>query len=513
MPRLRQQFVQAYTSSGNINTEFENLIRYINAAELGNKTIGELLSTIFNDNGEFDGPIEMRLDSESGLQFRVGTYQDATAGWQSIADISDLRGPSGSNVGLIEGPFFYNRQDFVATSGQTVFAYNIDDATDDIIVYVNGLLQPSSGAYTKDALTNTVTFLSGLTLADKVTIYSVRVQQVTNYRRSDIVSSAGQAVFSFPHTEQETLLVFRNGLVQVPGGSNDYTTNDLTDTITFTTTLTLGEIVTIMTVENSSLTNVGGLMLEDEYTDENGLIKYNKLAIANDEIPQSKVNGLATQLASKIRGFIGSSTPVGAVSGDFWQDTSTTPNRLKFYDGSQWLQTSPDSTLPSFVAADALKYVRVNASGTALEYGTIDFSSLVPKTYIGASNGVAGLDSTGKLPVDQLPQTYSANTVNYYNAASVTNTTVFVYRPFRQKIRIDGISHKLAAGTCSIQLSIDGVAVGSVHAVNTTVANTPLGTVIEIDATTKSRRIEIVITGASGASGLEVALSVTTVTV
>lgn len=513
MPRLRQQYPQNYVSSGNINTEFENVIRYLNAAELGNKTIGELLEIIFDDDGEFAGPIDMRLDPTDGLQFRVGTYTDDEAGWETITDIESIRGTAGANVGTIEGPFFYNRQEFTATAGQTVFSYNLDDATDDILVYLNGALQASTGVYTTDATLNTVTFASGLTVSDKVTIYSVRVQQVTNYRRSDIVATAGQAVFPFVHTEQETLLVFRNGLVQVPGGGNDYTSNDASDTITFTSTLSAGEIVTVMTVENSSLTNVGGLMLEDEYTDANGLILYNKLAIEDDEIPQAKVSGLATQLTAKAKITVASSAPVGPVSGDFWLDTSAVPNRLKFYDGTQWLLTSPESTLPSFTAVDANKFIRVNASGTALEYGSVDFSTLVPKTFIGAANGVAELDSTGKLPVDQLPQTYAAYTVDYYTSGAVANGTFFAHRPFRQKVRIDGISYKLGAGTCSVQLSVDGVTVGSVYAVNTTLANTPLGTVIEVDASTVSRRIEIVITGATGASGLEVALSLTTVTV
>ena len=37
-------------------------------------------------------------------------------------------------------------------------------------------------------------------------------------------------------------------------------------------------------------------------------------------------------------------------------------------------------------------------TGTALGYSDIDFSALVPKTYMGAANGVATLDVSGKLP-------------------------------------------------------------------------------------------------------------------
>ena len=53
MARLRQQHPQDYGSSGKIHTDFENIIRYINAAELGNKTVGELLTQVKDrDSGQ-----------------------------------------------------------------------------------------------------------------------------------------------------------------------------------------------------------------------------------------------------------------------------------------------------------------------------------------------------------------------------------------------------------------------------------------------------------------------------
>ena len=73
MARIRQQHPQNYTSTGNINTEFENILRYINSAELGNKSISELLDSIFDASGDFDGVVQIRLDTTSGLQYRVGT--------------------------------------------------------------------------------------------------------------------------------------------------------------------------------------------------------------------------------------------------------------------------------------------------------------------------------------------------------------------------------------------------------------------------------------------------------
>ena len=513
MARLRQQFPANYVSSGNIHTEFENFVKYINAAELGNKTISELLTVLFDESGVFDGPIEMQYDTTTGLQYRVGTYADTSTGWKTLASVSSLKGDAGTNVGTIEGPFFFNRQDTVATSGQTVFSYSFDSTEADLMVFVNGVLQNDTGVYTLDDANNTVTFSSGLTTGQICTIWSLRKQSVSNYRRSDITSTASQVVFAFTHTADENLIVFRNGILQRPGGSNDYTSSDANNTITFTAGLTNGDLVTIATVENQALQNVTGLMLEGEYTDANGKIVYNKLSLADGDVPQAKINGLVTALTNNCILEVSGTTPSSPSTQRLWLDTSVTPNLLKFYNGSTYLQTSPDSTLPTFVSGDANKYVRVNGTGTALEYGTIDVSTLVPKTYMGAANGVGSLDSSGKLPITQLPDIYSTDTIDYYDSGTASNATVFVKRIWKQKIRIDGIAHKLTSGTCTIQLSVDGTVVGTTHNVTGTGVDATLGTAIEIDGTSASKRLELAITSASSPVGLEVGLSAATVNV
>ena len=91
MARLRQQNPGNYGSSSNISADFENIIRYINRTELGDKTLGELMSTIFDEDGEFAGPIELRLDPTNGFQYRVGEYDDETSGWITIASVEDVR--------------------------------------------------------------------------------------------------------------------------------------------------------------------------------------------------------------------------------------------------------------------------------------------------------------------------------------------------------------------------------------------------------------------------------------
>ena len=174
---LDKQFPQNYGSSGNINVEFENLIRYLNSAELGNKTVGELLAKLFDADGNFDGPIELQKSTGGDIQYRVGEYTNTTDGWITLVAAADLRGPSGQDFGEIGAPIFFGRADFTATSGQTVFDY-AHASTDEILVYVDGVLQRSGSSF--DYTTNptggsvnagAITFNSGVTLNSVVTAF------------------------------------------------------------------------------------------------------------------------------------------------------------------------------------------------------------------------------------------------------------------------------------------------------------------------------------------------------
>ena len=611
MARLRQQHPQNYVNSGNIHTDFENLVRYINAAELGNKTVGELFGILFDEEGVFRGPIQLRVDSQNGLQYRVGQYNSAEEGWLNLVDIGDLRGPSGSNAGTIEGPFFFNRNDRLVTAGvgdftistggtlydagspptvtfsapdddilgsrptatatvtdgavtaitvtdpgsgyitaptvtisapenaqgtraeatvaladlaadANVISYTFDPSTDDVVVYRNGLLLSSTNPveYVADSQAGTITISEpspGVQLEDKITIYSIRSQSVTNFRRDDILASASPTV-PFVHTAEERILVWRNGILQEEGGSADYLANPDGNTVTFNSTLNEGDKVTIMTVENQALKTVAGLMFEDEYTDDQGFIRYNKLSVNDDEIPQTKVFQLSNSLSGKANLISSNTAPTAPQTGDLWLDVSQVPAVLKFYDGTQWLETSPESSLPTFIQSNANQYVRVNGTGTALEYGDIDTSALVPKTFMGAANGVATLDTAGQMPVSQLPETFSTVTLPFYsvwedNSAAVSNKTYFVSRLWKQTIRIDGLAFKTSSGSCTIQLSVDGVTVGQTYTANSTQQDLSLTTVIEIDATTQGKRLEIVVTNNSTAQNLEVGIAAATVNV
>ena len=234
--------------------------------------------------------------------------------------------------------------------------YTFDASTEDIVVYRNGILlhEATTGGtaaqYTYSTTNNTVTIGNvspALANADKITIYSIRSQAVTNFRRVDNEISGATTLVSFVHTTDEKLLVFRNGVLQEPGGNADYLASSAASTITFLDTnnqLNTGDKVTIITVENTSVKTVAGLMFEDEYTDANGFIKYAKLSVTDNQIPQIKVSNLATSLAGKANIVNSLTAPTAPVTGDLWLDTSQVPAVLKFYDGTQFLNTSPESS-------------------------------------------------------------------------------------------------------------------------------------------------------------------------
>jgi hypothetical protein len=517
MARIRQQFPQNYGSSGNINVEFENLIRYINAAELGNKTVGELLEKLFDSNGNFDGPIELQKNTGGDIEYRVGEYTNTTDGWITLVAASELRGPSGQDFGQIGAPIFFGRADYTATAAQTNFDYS-HASTDELLVYVNGLLKRpgASNDYTTDSSGGSqsagqITFNSGLSLNDKVTVYKVRATSITGFKRSDFTPASAQTVFAFVHTAETKLQVYKNGVLLREGGSNDYTTSAEQDTVTLASAATSGDLVSIITVENTSVQAVTGMMFEEDFVHtDSGLIKFNKIKIDNGNIPQAKVASLTTDLGTKAKLTVSSSTPTGPATGDLFLDTSQTPNQLKFYDGTQFLRTSPESSLPTFTSSDAGRFVKVNGTGTALEYGTVDLSSVIPVTQKGAANGVASLDSTGRLPSSQLPSVLSTDSL-YIAVATPTNQTYDVKRIYKQKIRIDGLALQTTSGTCSVQISVNGTGLGSTYSVSSTPNEFALGTPIEIDATTSSKAIEFIVTNNSSASALEVTIAISVI--
>lgn len=508
MARIRQQFPQNYGSSSNISTEFENLVRYLNAAEKGNRTLGEMLDVLFSEDGTFDGPIEFQRSTSGDIEYRVGEYSDPAAGWTILLTAAETRGEPGSNVGSVGQSIFASRHDVIATASQTVVPYAFG-TEDQLQVFVDGVLQREglSYDYTKDAAADTVTFTSGRTAGETITILKVRTDEINNYSRTDFVSAASQAVFAYVHTAESVLSVYLNGILQRPGGSYDYTTNPDTDTITFTSALTADNTVSVIETKDPTLTAVSGLMLEGNFVDPaTGLILLSKIGIPAGGIAQTAIADLTTALSSKAKLTVSASSPVDPTTGDFWLDTSQTPHQMKYYDGADWLRTSPETALPSFSASNANQILKVNGTGTALEFGAQDLSSAVLKTQMGAATGVATLDASARLPYAQLPEALSSQSI-FLTVASPTNQTYDITRIYKQTLRIDAIAVRTASGTCDVQVSVNGTTYGAVHSASATPVEVSLGSPIEIDATASSAMIQVAITAASTAADLEVVLA------
>jgi hypothetical protein len=390
-------------------------------------------------------------------------------------------------------------------TGSTVFNF-LHEPADAIVVYLNGALLAEAD-YSNDPDANSVTLTDPTDEGDLVTIYKVQSANDSGYVRQDVLAGQSQAVFPFVHNEDQKVLVYRNGILQRQGGTNDYTQQPANSTITFTSALVQDDLVTFIIVEDTSQVRVSGLMTEDKFTNGQGYIPYDMIAVADDEIPQTKVSGISTLLANRGRVYVSSSEPDSANAGDFWVDTAASPNVLKFYNGTGWLLTSPDTGIPAFTTPNALQFLRVNSTGGGLEFANVDFTALIPKTYIGAADGVAGLDATGRLPIAQLPDTFATRSFYFQKEGSVGDGDYKITRAFKQNVRIDAIAAKTEAGTANIQLRVNGINAGDVVPVSSTLTEQNLSASIAIDATTTSREIGFTVTSASGVTDIEVTLA------
>ena len=516
MARLKVLYPGNHTSSGNIGADIENIVRYLNSAEIGDNTIAELMKVLFDRDGILAAPVQLRSDNINGLQYRVGVYPDTEKGWVTIAKVEEIRGAAGSDVGTIGAPLFSARADIVINeanannvvtypTGSTVFNY-IHEAADAIVVYLNGALL-SEADYTNNPVTNTVTLSEATEANDLVTIYKVQSANDSGFVRQDVTAGQSQAVFPFVHNEDQKVLVYRNGVLQRQGGTNDYTQQPANSTITFTSALVEGDIVTFIIVEDTSQVRVSGLMTEDKFTNTDGLIPYSKLAVQDAEIPRAKVEGVTELLANRGRVYVSASEPQNANAGDMWVDTAASPNVLKFYNGTGWLLTSPDTGIPAFTTTNALQFLRVNSTGGGLEFANVDFTALIPKTYIGAADGVAGLDATGRLPIAQLPDTFATRSFFFQKDGTIDNGSYTITRAFKQNVRVDAIAAKTTSGTCNIQMKINGINAGDVIPVSSSLTEQNLSASIAIDATTTSREIAFTVTSATGVSDIEVTLA------
>lgn len=506
MARLKVLYPGNHTSSGNIGADIENIVRYINASELGDNTISELLLKLFNSSGTVTGVVELRNDSSLGLQYRVGTYTDANEGWQTLSTATEIRGASGSDVGTIGAPIFNGREDFTATAGQTEFSY-AHDSSDAILVYINGALQAST-AITNSSTANTVTLSSGASAGDIVTIFKVQGANASGFARVEVTANANQAVFPYVHTADQSIMIYRNGVLQREGSSNDYTTSPAQSTVTFTQSLSLGDLITFLRVEDTTQVKVSGLMTEDTYT-SGGLIPFNKLSIANDEIPQQKINNLTALTQNRGRVYVSSTAPSSPNAGDLWVDTASSPNVLKFYNGTGWLLTSPDTGIPAFTVSNALQFLRVNSTGGGLEFSDVDQTALVPKTFMGAANGVAQLNQDAQIPVAQLPNIFATRSFYSFTSGSISNGPIVITRGFKQTIRLDAIAAKTASGTCNIQLKVNGITLSASNlvSVSSTLTEQNLSASVQVDATTTSKEIAVEVSSSNSATDLEVTIA------
>lgn len=511
--RLRQVYPQNYKTSEQINTEFESVIRYLNSAEYGNKTLSELLAQIFDENGVWDGPVSFRFLAAEGLQYRIGDYADPDLGWVTIAAAADLRGEAGEYIGVVPAPIFSQRYDYTVASNVKTFSYDFS-ASDAIVVYKNGVLLVPTTDYTAtptiDASVGSVNVPSAVN-GDKLSAIRIRQAFTGQYRRNDYVTAGYQSNFGFDFDSSlDELQVYKNGLLQRFGGSYDYVIDDTNNIITFNSSVAAANTITILAVRRSDTTSVTGLMLESNYVNAaTGKIPWAKIGVNASEIASDRVNGLSALITNAARITVSSSIPSSPAAGNLWLDTSTTPNRLKFYSGTAWLQTSPETLLATPSSGDAGKVVTVDALGQTLVYQNIDLSSVIAVNQKGAANGVATLDATGRMPSTQLPLVIGKATIYKKFDGALTNSTNYVIsRVFLQKFKIVGVAMRLSTGTCTGEFTVNGVTQIAGQSLSVNPIESTLGSAITIDASSGTVSLGVKVTNVSSAADLEVSIAI-----
>ena len=101
------QFVSAKTGTHSLN-------KYLEAAEIGNRQLFDLLDDIFDTNGIFKAALfQFRYNSDK-LQVRVGEFADANAGWTDITTFFKITGTFSSSA-------TYNNFDFITVANKDVY--------------------------------------------------------------------------------------------------------------------------------------------------------------------------------------------------------------------------------------------------------------------------------------------------------------------------------------------------------------------------------------------------------
>jgi len=565
MSRLRQLRAYEYGSSSAIQTEFESIVRYLQSAEVGGQTLSETINKITDDNGNLQSNVALRNDAISGIQYRVGEYTDAEAGWTTIISAADLRGPSGVAVGEIGAPIFNSRVDYTVVTtlsdpvdnteiltGTAVLNYSHLES-DELLVYRGGILLQEGGDYTTDhngnSGTGTVTLttahltpVSGsgpITTNDNFTIYKVRSTAITNFRRLDATNDGSVPLpfVSFDLSESTQILVYVSGILYRE--PDDYARDPINDRVVFTANQQIQPDAnySIITVEDADVQTVTGIMMESAFTDiTTGLIQFNKLGISDGAITQSKVQNLQTDLAARAKLFTTTPSAAELASGDiddaFYTRTANNATEVVYYDGTSSIVLNPSSSLPSASDTDVNKVVTVDSAGSYV-LSLVDLSGVVKDDDKNAANGVAALDDNAKIRKDQYAMSGDNSLLSRFSAsphveffydpqqgsdpstsAIIATGDYRVERFYGQNFKITGLEIRCSGGSGNIRLKKSGAVVGDTHTVD--IAADPSGAglgvrrvslgsgFIGMDSRVNSILLEVEVTLSTNLTALEV---------
>jgi polygalacturonase len=150
------------------NTGEHILDSYLEAAEKGNRTLAELLGTIFTDAGDVNPDLFQFRTVGGELQVRFGNFDDPEEGWAGTGS-------------FVNSAASYTIQVIVATAGQSVFdltSFSYIPGVNMLEVYVNGLRLVSGLDYAETSSTR-VTTSAPLVAGDEVVFVSLGTSSLT----------------------------------------------------------------------------------------------------------------------------------------------------------------------------------------------------------------------------------------------------------------------------------------------------------------------------------------------
>ena len=457
MARIRQIHPYSYYVSSHVSDDITNIVRYLSSAELGNKTLSELMAELFDkDTGELLPGIELRVH-DGYIEWRPNEDTD----WSKLVALEELKPPPGDFIGDVTEVLLSARQEYVLVAGQVDLPYAVN-TTDKYLVYMNGLLLRDS-EFTVDTGNQQITLLVQVQDNDTAVLFTYGATSQADLNRIEWVGISGTTFnLGFVYTDMQQVHVYRNGLLL--SYEADYTIDLKTDKITFAQVIQSTDVIIFINIVQQSGTKTRGVMMEEVYTDSRSrLIRYDRIDVKDGQIPQAKIADLVAGLSAYAQVIVSDTAPTAVQGQTFWvQPLPSGGLAVHFFYEGAWQPLTSQYQIPDFTIGDAGRTMAVNATATGLEWQDSITEGYLHRSQIDKPSGVAGLDASGRLSPGAMPERLDGASLEF-TFGGLFSTGAFVNRLlFGLDLDIVQVAGMIEEGAASVQLYAGGVPIGPI---------------------------------------------------